>query len=323
MITLSVGQGLVESAFHARPPSHYAQLLTKFFEACKANGKVADILQLSLDTEEEEAFVKFLKENGCDDARLLYYLQRCRHTEASDLFTLDRTLNTRKLAFDFEYLNFLTDVFIKFLLSKIRTGVSTASKIQPNTLMALRAFNATLPDITRRFATNYAKNSIPHSSLNKPTQPMQHQLSFMDPSSVMANAGTGRCYPRPMSQCRDKVRGIYEIAVSKTRETCLKADRPGSSLTHVPFIDAPCSTIVFCSRASGNLPEPTDAYNVLYPERKVIRGKRTHNMMVEGEDNVDSNIEKKRRRLEGGTGKLLQVLVFLLVKLLLQYDLLH
>ncbi|XP_032456592.1 protein ELYS isoform X1 [Nasonia vitripennis] len=280
MITLSVGQGLVESAFHARPPSHYAQLLTKFFEACKANGKLGDILQLSLDTEEEEAFIKFLKKNDCDDTRLLYYLQRCRHTEASDLFTLDRMLNTR--------------------------SNSTASKIQPNTLKVLSAFNATLPDITRHFATNYAKSTIPNSlASNKPIQPLQHQLSFMDPSSVMTNAGTGRCYPRPMSQCRDKLRGIYEIAVSKTRETCLKADRPGSSLTHVPFIDAPCSTIVFCSRASGNLPEPTDAYNVLYPEKKVINGgKRTHNMMAEGDDNADSNIEKKRRRLENGTAEI-------------------
>lgn len=96
LIGLSVGQGLVETAFHTRPPSHYAQLLTKFFQACKIHGKLKEVLHLSLDSEEEAAFVKFLEEGGCNDTKLLYYLQRCRHTEASDVFCLDKVIPTSR-----------------------------------------------------------------------------------------------------------------------------------------------------------------------------------------------------------------------------------
>lgn len=99
IIGLSVGQGLIEAAFHTRPPSHYAQLLTKFFQACKTHGKLKKVLYLSLDPEEEAAFVKFLEEGGCNDTKLLYYLQRGRHTEASDLYCLDKFIPTSRKYF--------------------------------------------------------------------------------------------------------------------------------------------------------------------------------------------------------------------------------
>jgi hypothetical protein len=99
MIGLAVERNLIESAFHSRPPSHYAQLLTKFFSSCKAYGKLKEILHLSLDNEEEEAFVKFLKEGGCEDTRLLYFLQRCRHTETSDIFAVDAALHSREILY--------------------------------------------------------------------------------------------------------------------------------------------------------------------------------------------------------------------------------
>lgn len=99
LISLSVGQGLVETAFHSRPPSHYAQLLTRFFQACKAHGKLKEVLYLSLDSDEEAAFVKFLEEGGCNDTRLLYYLQRNRHTEASDVYCWDKVLPTSRKYF--------------------------------------------------------------------------------------------------------------------------------------------------------------------------------------------------------------------------------
>ena len=86
LISLTVGQGLVETAFNSRPPSHYTQLLTRFFQACKANNKLKELMQLALDNEEEGAFIRFLTETGNEDAKLFYYIQRGRHTEASDLF---------------------------------------------------------------------------------------------------------------------------------------------------------------------------------------------------------------------------------------------
>ena len=112
IIGLSVEHGLIESAFHSRPPSHYAQLLTRFFQSCLTHGKLKKILHLSLDTEEEEAFVKFLKESGCEETRLLYYLQRCRHIEANDILCADNNQffnNSRK----FRSFNTLKFCFIK------------------------------------------------------------------------------------------------------------------------------------------------------------------------------------------------------------------
>ena len=100
---------MVEAAFHSRPPSHYAQLLTRFFQACKNNGKLAEVLQLSLNPEEEQAFVKFLKEANCDDARLLYYMQRCRHTEATDMAVCNRSPSSRKIICQFYFVSNCTE----------------------------------------------------------------------------------------------------------------------------------------------------------------------------------------------------------------------
>ncbi|KAJ8667484.1 hypothetical protein QAD02_009147 [Eretmocerus hayati] len=126
MIDLTVKQGLVEHAFQMRPPSHYSELLTKFFLACKESGKLMTILSLSLDHEEEEAFVKFLKEQGCEDTRLLYYLQRSRHIEANTIFKDENDIQTN-------------------------TRYSNAPKLNPRSLKIMNLFNKTLPDVTKRF----------------------------------------------------------------------------------------------------------------------------------------------------------------------------
>lgn len=130
-VSLSVEHGLVQSAFHRRPPCHYEQLLTCFFRACKTYGKLNDILHLALDSEEEEVFVKFLEENKTEDLRLLYYLQRCRYTEAIAGSGCHPT-------FERYHSSFAKDM-------------QSAS-----TLGMLSAYNMTLPDITKRFSMNAA-----------------------------------------------------------------------------------------------------------------------------------------------------------------------
>ncbi|XP_058805552.1 protein ELYS [Phymastichus coffea] len=273
IISLSVEQGLVESAFHARPSSHYNQLLTRFFQSCKAHGKLKEILLLSLDSEEEEAFVKFLKDNECEDIRLLYYLQRSRHAEAKDVFSIDTNRNSRHSI--------------------------APNKINPIALKMLGAYNDTLPAVTKKFANTLNKNdfSVPLFSSNKANsyQVLQPQ-SFMGNSSSITNITQG--YPKPMSQCRLPAKEIYELAVYKTRETCLKAGKVNTSVNYVPFLGAPCSTIVFCTRATGNIPEQTDANCVLFPERKLINSKRSLDTINHGNiDAVDDTTDRKRRRL--------------------------
>lgn len=129
-VSLSVEHGLVQSAFHRRPPCHYEQLLTCFFRACKTYGKLDEILHLALDSEEEEVFVKFLEENKTEDVRLLYYLQRCRYTEAIGSSGGHHP-------------------------TIVHHQPSFAEDAQP-TLSMLGAYNTTLPDITKRFSANAA-----------------------------------------------------------------------------------------------------------------------------------------------------------------------
>ncbi|XP_046743693.1 protein ELYS isoform X2 [Diprion similis] len=145
-ISLSVECGLVQTAFHQRPQSHYRQLLTCFFQACKACGKLNEILQLALDPEEEEAFVKFLEENKLEETRLLYYLQRCRYTEAGSAQ--------------------------QFSLSKIHF-----KNIQSAPLTMVHAYNDTLPDVTKALSLNSGRKFLDENPLPKHLRPMSHKQS--------------------------------------------------------------------------------------------------------------------------------------------------
>lgn len=146
-VSLSVEHGLVQSAFHHRPPCHYEQLLTCFFRACKIYDKLDEILHLALDSEEEEVFVKFLEENKTEDVRLLYYLQRCRYTEAIG------SGGNRPIIMRYQS-NFVEDT--------------------QSTLSMLGAYNTTLPDITKRFTTNAAATSLDVDLETRYPRPMSH-----------------------------------------------------------------------------------------------------------------------------------------------------
>ncbi|XP_032676739.1 protein ELYS isoform X2 [Odontomachus brunneus] len=146
-VSLSVEHGLVQSAFHRRPPCHYEQLLTCFFRACKTYGKLDEILHLALDPEEEEVFVKFLEENKTEDVRLLYYLQRCRYTEAITSGDNHQTI--------------------------VRYQSNFAEDAQPM-LSMLGAYNTTLPDITKRFSVNAAATNLDVDLETRYPRPMSH-----------------------------------------------------------------------------------------------------------------------------------------------------
>ncbi|XP_051170350.1 protein ELYS isoform X2 [Leptopilina boulardi] len=180
VISLSVEYGLVQSAFHCRPSSHYSQLLMRFFRACKIYGKLAEILHLSLNKEEEDAFIKFLEEDKCEETKLIYYLQRSRHLEASQISSSSR-----------------------FALQLN----------EPISLNMFKAYNNTLPDITRRFTNSQMKKN-----------------SDIDDTR----------YPRPMSHARsyNRVQGIYDTVIRKAKETFNRGER-----IQVPFVSAPCMSL--------------------------------------------------------------------------------
>ncbi|XP_031829244.1 AT hook containing transcription factor 1 homolog [Nomia melanderi] len=182
LIDLSVEHGLVQSAFHHRPRSHYEQLLMCFFQSCKAYDKLSDILHLALDTEEEEMFVKFLEASKSEDIRLLYYLQRCRYMEA----------NSGSFAVRFS---------------------GTNSKNDHSDM--LNAYNATLPDIMKKFSM----------SMSKPN----------------SNASLEPRYPRPMTYNNknyQRISSIYETVIKKAKETYHRDEK-----SVIPFITAPCTTL--------------------------------------------------------------------------------
>jgi len=147
-VSLSVEHGLVQSAFHRRPPCHYEQLLICFFRACKKYGKLNEILHLALDIEEEEVFIRFLEENKTEDLRLLYYLQRCRYTEAISNHPIRQYQS-----------NFTKD-------------------IQSTSLSMLDAYNMTLPDVTKQFSSNgLAATSSDVDLKARYSRPMSHRKS--------------------------------------------------------------------------------------------------------------------------------------------------
>ncbi|KAF7992500.1 hypothetical protein HCN44_004844 [Aphidius gifuensis] len=147
LVSLSVEFGLIQSAFHSRPPSHYNQLLNKFFHSCRDSGRLNDILLLSLDPIEENAFVKFLEEQKYDDTRLFYYLQRCRYTEATGINPMS---NQSSRADD-----------------RINKSAS---------LMMYNAYNLTLPDITRKFSSSsFLRQSLSgYTNIRSSLHPMTH-----------------------------------------------------------------------------------------------------------------------------------------------------
>ena len=149
----------------------------------------------------------------------------------------------------------------------------------------LGAFNATLPEITKIFA-----NLKSIANFSKP-QYSNHPLS------------SG--YPRPMSQCRPDAQQIYDVALSKTRETCLKTSQDRNPvINHIPFLTAPCATIPLCTRI-GSQPEPVDGNVVVFPKRKTKR-KRSNDMRGEvGEGDQDGGGDRKRRKLSDEMGKIL------------------
>ncbi|XP_034945990.1 protein ELYS isoform X2 [Chelonus insularis] len=220
-VILSVERGLVQSAFHRRPPTHYTELLMRFFRACKVYGKLNDILHLALNNEEEETFIHFLEQEKCDETRLLYYLQRCRYTDANTIV--------------------LTDSNIKNL----------AKTQKPASISIFHAYNATLPEISRRLTSNFIQNNIEMDSSSKCPRPMSHQKS------------------------RVKTREIYETAIRKAKETYLR--RPVSDKSRVPFLSAPCLL-------SQPTLENTDLNCVMFVERaRTFHGKRSFDDM-RGED---------------------------------------
>jgi len=236
VVSLSVEHGLVQSAFHRRPPCHYEQLLTCFFQACKKYGKLDEILHLALDSEEEEMFVKFLEKNKTEDLRILYYLQRCRYTEAISGFPIRQYQS-----------NFTKDM-------------------QSTSLNMLGAYNATLPDVTKRFTTNAAAT---YSDMDLETH-----------------------YPRPMSHCKshDKLRSIHETVITKARETYLRGEK-----CQIPFVSSPCMSLKL-SNQSANI------NCVLFPKLVHESRKRTMDQIYE-EEEIDINDMpdgvKRRKLLDG------------------------
>lgn len=146
LVSLSVELGLIQSAFHSRPPSNYSQLLNKFFHSCRDSGHLNDVLLLSFNQFEEDAFVEFLKKEKYDNTRLFYYLQRCRYTEAT-------AINPTSIQ-----------------SSEVNDRIN-----KPASLMMYNAYNLTLPNITRKFSSS----SLSQQSLsgNTNTRSLLHPMS--------------------------------------------------------------------------------------------------------------------------------------------------
>lgn len=228
LISLSVEHGLVQSAFHRRPQSHYTQLLMCFFQACKNYDKLGDILHLALDSEEEELFVKFLEDSKSEDIKLLYYLQRCRYMEANsgNSATLSGTVGSKNVHFDM-----------------------------------LNAYNATLPDVVKRFSMNMGKTNLD---------------TDLEPR-----------YPRPMTHNKSvqKTGSIYEMVIKKARETYLRAEK-----SVIPFVTTPCATLKTCN-------DKININCVMSPKVIQVNKKRTlEEVMHDEEDNGMKTPERTKRR---------------------------
>ena len=141
VVSLTVEHGLVQSAFHHQPPANYSLLLTRFFQACKLYGKLDDILHLALNPEEEQAFVKFLENEKSEDTRLLYYLQRSRYAEASNVYP----------------------------------GSKAMLKGNKTVITMFNAYSATQVDIQKKFTTNVGRRSSEIDPDQRYPRPMSHR----------------------------------------------------------------------------------------------------------------------------------------------------
>lgn len=224
LISLSVEHGLVQSVFHRRPQSHYTQLLMCFFQACKNYDKLGDILHLALDSEEEEMFIKFLEDSKSEDMKLLYYLQRCRYMEA----------NSGNSATLFSSKNVHFDM--------------------------LNAYNATLPDVVKRFSINMGKTNLDTDLEPRYPRPMTHN------KSVQKNAS------------------IYEMVIKKARETYLRAEK-----SVIPFVTAPCATLKTCN-------DKININCVMSPKVIQISKKRTLEEVMQDEEDSDVRTPEKTKR---------------------------
>ncbi|XP_076653014.1 AT hook containing transcription factor 1 homolog isoform X2 [Halictus rubicundus] len=227
LIGLSVEHGLVQSAFHHRPQTHYAQLLMCFFQSCKAYDKLTDVLHLALDTEEEEMFDKFLEESKSEDVRLLYYLQRCRYMEAN-------------------------------------SGSFAAVRFNPGTkndhMDMLNAYNATLPNIMKKFSMSMSKSA--------------------------SETGMEPRYPRPMTYNKNcqRATSIYETVIRKAKETFHREEK-----ALIPFITAPCTTL------KPN-DEQIDINCVMSPKVMETHRKRTLDEVQADDDSDKRTPERIKRR---------------------------
>ncbi|XP_014605789.1 PREDICTED: protein ELYS [Polistes canadensis] len=154
LVNLSVQHGLIQSAFHCRPPSHYAQLLTCFFEACKSYNKLGDILHLALEPEEEEIFVKFLQEDRSEDMKTLYYLQRCRYSELNN----------------------------KTLLSQFKNNVP--KNMLSTSAAMLKAYDSTLPSVIKHLSSSITKTTFETDLEPKYPRPMSHYKCINKQQSI-------------------------------------------------------------------------------------------------------------------------------------------
>ncbi|KOX75601.1 Protein ELYS [Melipona quadrifasciata] len=225
LISLSVEHGLVQSVFHRRPQSHYTQLLMCFFQACKNYDKLGDILHLALDSEEEEMFIKFLEDSKSEDIKLLYYLQRCRYMEANS-GNSTTLFSSKNVHFDM-----------------------------------LNAYNATLPDVVKRFSINMGKTNLD---------------TDLEPR-----------YPRPMTHNKSvhKNASIFEMVIKKARETYLRAEK-----SVIPFVTAPCATLKTCN-------DKININCVMSPKVIQISKKRTlEEVMQDEEDSGMRTPERTKRR---------------------------
>ncbi|XP_071874849.1 AT hook containing transcription factor 1 homolog isoform X2 [Bombus fervidus] len=227
LISLSVEHGLVQSAFHHRLQSHYTQLLMCFFQSCKNYNKLGDILHLALDTEEEEMFVKFLEDSKSEDIKLLYYLQRCRYMEANsgNTTTWFSSVASKNMHFDM-----------------------------------LNAYNATLPNVVKRFSMNMGKSNLDADLESRYPRPMTHNKSFQ------------------------KTANIYETVIRKAKETYVRTEK-----SVVPFVTAPCAAL-----KSSN--DRININCVMSPKMVQMNNKRTLEQVLHDEENSGMRTPERTKR---------------------------
>ncbi|XP_023245965.1 protein ELYS-like [Copidosoma floridanum] len=259
MIDLAVEQGHLLLAFHARPQSDCGPLLTSFFHSCEKHGKLRKILQLPLNPEEEKAFDNYLIENNNDKTRLIHYLLTHRHVEASHIFSVKKNFNPHQ-SID-EEINFNSPAWN--LLNLVHKNV---------------------PEISKRFANSWRKNTSTSAKGRR----------FSPYPIINNNNESHKFHHKPMSQSRDVDGDVYNLAVEKTLETCLKPDRGGlGPLNYTPFLTAPCATINTQPKFVTQINNNGNINDMVYPKRKVFTGKRALKMVIE----PDNEIVKKQQKL--------------------------